>query len=111
MNGTTPLNPIVRWTFYLLVFSILFEFPDRSFPIEIPTITASLFLLATLLEPRACYAKRPAALLCFVTYLYMYWVSAAINGGDHVATSLITPDYWNQVVKQFLQILQGVLVL
>ena len=67
MNGERPLNPIVRWTFYLLVFSIPFEFPDRSFPIEIPTITASLFLFATLLEPRSCYAKKPAALLCFVT--------------------------------------------
>lgn len=111
MNGERPLNPIVRWTFYLLVFSIPFEFPDRSFPIEIPTITASLFLFATLLEPRACYAKKPAALLCFVTYLYMYWVSAAINGRDHLATSLITPDYWQQVVKQFLLILQVVLML
>jgi len=111
VNGERSLNPIVRWTFYLLVFSIPFEFPDRSFPIEIPTITASLFLFATLLEPRACYAKKPAALLCFVTYLYMYWVSAAINGRDHLATSLITPDYWSQVLKQFLQIIQGVLVL
>ncbi len=111
MNGERPLNPIVRWTFYLLVFSIPFEFPDRSFPIEIPTITASLFLFATLLEPRACYAKKPAALLCFVTYLYLYWVSAAISGQDHLATGLITPDYWSQVLKQFLQILQGILVL
>ncbi|PYO45081.1 MAG: hypothetical protein DMD33_00655 [Gemmatimonadetes bacterium] len=111
MNGERPLNPLVRWTFYVLVFSIPFEFPDRSFPIEIPTITASLFLFATLLEPRACYAKKPAALLCFVTYLYLYWVSAAINGRDHLATSLITPDYWNQVFKQFLIILQVVLML
>lgn len=111
MNGERPLNAIVRWTFYLMVFSIPFEFPDRSFPIEIPTITASLFLFATLLEPRACYAKKPAALLCFVTYLYMYWVSAAINGHDHLATALITSDYWNQIVKQFLLILQVVLVL
>ena len=111
MNGARPLNPIVRWTFYLLVFSIPFEFPDRSFSIEIPTITATLFLFATLLEPRACYAKKPAALLCFVTYLYMYWVSAAVSGRDHLATALITPDYWAQVMKQFLQILQGVLVM
>ncbi|HYL56417.1 MAG TPA: O-antigen ligase family protein [Gemmatimonadales bacterium] len=111
MNGVRPLNPLVRWTFYLLVFSIPFEFPDRSFPIEIPTITATLFLFATLLEPRACYARKPAAFLCFVTYLYLYWVSAAISGQDHLATALITPDYWSQVLKQFLQILQGILVL
>jgi O-antigen ligase len=111
VNGERPLNPIVRWTFYLLVFSIPFEFPDRSFPIEIPTLTASLFLFATLLEPRACYARKPAALLCFATYLYLYWVSAAINGRDHLATSMITPDYWGQILKQFLLIIQGVLVL
>src|SRR5207245_488227 len=43
--------------------------------------------------------------------LYLYWVSAAINGRDHLATSLITPDYWNQVFKQFLIILQVVLML
>lgn len=110
MNGERPLNAIVRWTFYLMVFSIPFEFPDRSFPVEIPTLTASLFLFATLLEPRACYARKPAALLCFATYLYMYWVSAAINGRDHLATSMITSDYWAQIVKQFLLILQGVLV-
>src|SRR5439155_21953068 len=30
-----PLNPLLRWMFLLLVFSIPFEYPDRSFPIEI----------------------------------------------------------------------------
>ena len=111
MSGEPRLNPVVRWAFYLLVCSIPFEFPDRSFPVEIPTLTASLFLFATLLDPRACYARKPAALLCFVAYLYAYWLSAALNGRDHVATELITPDYWDQVVKQFLLIVQGVIVL
>ena len=109
MSGDSRLNPVVRWTFYLLVCSIPFEFPDRSFPVEIPTLTASLFLFATLLEPRACYARKPAALLCFVAYLYAYWLSVALNGRDHIATDLITPDYWDQVVKQFLLIVQGVI--
>src|SRR5207247_917246 len=53
---TPALNPIVRWAFALLVFSIPFEFPERSFPVEIPTITAAIFLLATPLQLRACYA-------------------------------------------------------
>jgi O-antigen ligase len=105
-----PLNTILRWLFLLLVASIPFEFPDRSFPIEIPTLTASLFLAATLLEPRRCYGRRPLALFCFAAYLYAYWLSAALNGREHIATDLITPDYWAQVVKQFLQILQCVLV-
>src|SRR6185436_2416894 len=103
--------PVVRWAFYLLVCSIPFEFPDRSFPVEIPTLTASLFLFATLLDPRACYARKPAALLCFVAYLYAYWLSAAINGRVHGATELIPPEYWEQVVKQTLLSVQGVLVL
>jgi len=109
VSGDSRLNPGVRWTFYLLVCSIPFEFPDRSFPVEIPTLTASLFLFATLLDPRACYARKPAALLCFVAYLYAYWLSAAVNGRDPIATDLITPDYWDQVVKQFLLIVQSVI--
>jgi len=105
------INPVVRWALFLLVCSIPFEFPGRSFPVEIPTLTALLFLVATLLEPRACYARKPAALFWFVGYVYAYWLSAALNGGDHLATDLITPDYWGQVLKQFLLIFEGVLVL
>ena len=105
-----PLNTILRWMFLLLVASIPFEFPDRSFPIEIPTITAALFLLATLLQPSLCYGRKPAALFWFLGYLYAYGLAATLGGRDHIATDLITPDYWGQVVKQFLLILQVVLV-
>lgn len=104
-----PVLLLVRWAFYLLVFSIPFEFPDRSFPIEIPTIAASVFLLVTLLQPRACYARKPAGLLAFGVYLYVFCVSAGLNGRDAVATDLITPDYWNQVVELFLRLLQVML--
>ncbi len=105
-----PLNPLLRWMFLLLVFSIPFEYPDRSFPIEIPTITAGLFLFATLLQPSACYARRPGAVLWFLVYLYMFSLGAALNGRDAVATHLITPDYWAQVFKLFLLELEAVLV-
>ena len=50
MNDAQPFNPIVRWTFYLLVFSIPFEFPDRSFPIEIPTITGRIVSISAQIE-------------------------------------------------------------
>ena len=108
--GERPLNVVIEWTFYLLVFSIPFEFPDRSFPVEIPTLTAALFLCATVLQPSACYARRPVALIAFVVYLYVFCLSAALNGRDHVATDLITSDYGGQVVKLFALLLQCVLV-
>lgn len=105
-----PINPVVRWMFLLLVFSIPFEYPDRSFPIEIPTLTSALFLCATVLQPKACYGRRPGAVLWFLVYLYMFTVGAVLNGRDAVATDLITPDYWAQVFKLFLLELEAVLV-
>jgi len=104
------LNRLLWWSFCLLVVSIPFEFPDRSFPIEIPTLTASLFLAATLLQPAACYAKRPAALLWLFAYLYMFWLTAVWAGRDALATDLNGADYLSQVIKLFLLLLQVVLV-
>ena len=37
----------VRAALYLFVLSIPFEMPNRTIPIEIPTLFGSLFLLAT----------------------------------------------------------------
>ena len=62
-GARSTVNPLVRAALYLFVLSIPFEFPGRSFPVEIPTIAAALFVLATLLEPRRCYARTPPALL------------------------------------------------
>ena len=105
-----PVHALVRWTFLLLVASIPFEFPDRSFPIEIPTLTALIFLVATPFALRACYGRRPAALLCFAAWLYLFCVVALLTGRDHIATDLVTPDYAAQVMKLFLQLLEAVLV-
>lgn len=104
------LNRALWWSLCLLVVSIPFEFPDRSFPIEIPTLTASLFLAATLLQPQACYAKRPPALLWLFAYLYMFWFTAVWAGRDALATDLNGADYLSQVIKLFLLVLQVVLV-
>src|SRR2546425_13155891 len=107
---TPALNPIVRWAFALLVFSIPFEFPERSFPVEIPTITAAIFLLATPLQLRACYARRPAALVWFALYLYAFAVSAAWNARHAAATDVNNASYGTEVTKLFALLLQVVLV-
>jgi len=67
---------VVRWAFYLFVFSIPLEYPQRSIPLEVHTITGSLFLLAALLQPRLCFRRPPAAILWFASYL---WIYAALN--------------------------------
>ncbi len=63
---------VVRWAFYLFVFSIPLEYPDRTIPLEVHTITGSLFLLVALLQPRLCFRRPPAALLWFSAYLWIY---------------------------------------
>jgi O-antigen ligase len=103
------VRPIVLWAFYLLVCSIPFELPDRPFPIEIPTLTAFIFLLATAFDLRACFARRPLAVTCFAVWLYLFAVAALWAGRDPAATALVTPDYRAQVFKLFLQLLEAVL--
>ena len=59
----SAINPLLRAAFYLFVLSIPFEMPQRSIPIEIPTLTGAFFLLATLIQPSAAYRRIPGALL------------------------------------------------
>jgi len=104
-----PPGRLVHWAFYAFVLSIPFEFPGRSFPVEIPTIAAALFVLATLLEPRRCYARTPPVLLLFAAYFYAYWMSAVVNGRAPVATDLNAADYWMEVTRLFVLELETVL--
>ncbi|HEU5262476.1 MAG TPA: O-antigen ligase family protein [Gemmatimonadales bacterium] len=76
-------HPVVRWAFYLFVASIPFEYPDRSIPLEITTITGCGFLLATLIQPRRCFEVVPAALWCFGAFLYLFWVAFVLGGGAY----------------------------
>jgi O-antigen ligase len=92
--------PLVRWAFYLFVASIPFEYPGRTIPVEITTITASLFLLAALIEARVCFAHWPAALWCFGAYLYAFLVSVAVSGAPYPA----------EATKSFVTLLMLVLV-
>lgn len=92
---------IVRLAFYLFVFSIPFELPQRSFPVEIPTITGSLFLLTTFLQPTLSYRRIPGALLWFTAFLWVFGLSTLANRSQHTFF----------VVQEFLLLLQLVLIL
>jgi O-antigen ligase len=85
---------------YLLVASIPFEYPERSIPLEIPTLTGAVFLLATLFHPRRCYGWLPPAVLWFGGYLIAFLLST-VAAGEHTSEAL----------SEFIVVLQGVLVL
>lgn len=91
---------LVQGGLYLLIASIPFEYPDRTIPLEIPTLTASLFLLGTMVHPVRCYGRLPAPVLWFGAYLLVY-VLAMLAGGEHVSEASL----------ELIIVLQGVLVL
>jgi O-antigen ligase len=91
---------LIQAGLYLLVASIPFEYPERSIPLEIPTLTGAIFLLATLFHPRACYGRLPAAVLWFAVYLAVY-----------LASMVVTGEYTGEAVSELVVVFQGVLVL
>ncbi len=85
---------------FLLVASIPFEYPERTIPLEIPTLTATMFLLVTLLYPTRSYSRIPAAGLWFGIYLLASLLSILVGPEEHAGEAL----------SDFVIILQGVLV-
>ena len=83
--AATRVSVVVRLAFYLFILSIPFEMPDRTFPIEIPTLTGCIFLLSTVLNFSVLYRRIPTALLWFVAYLWCFGLSTMWNRADHVA--------------------------
>lgn len=82
-SARSSVNVLVRATLYLFILSIPFEMPNRVIPVEIPTITGSLFLLTTVLAPSASYRKIPGALFWFFGYLWMFGLSTLVNASVH----------------------------
>jgi O-antigen ligase len=96
------VNGLVRWALYAMVFSIAFELPQReTLPFEVPTLVAAIFLLTTALQPRVAYGRIPAAVGWFFAYLYVVVLAAVVQ---HTA-------YGSELLKFFLVLLQGILVL
>jgi O-antigen ligase len=63
------VNPLVRGAFYVFIFSLLFEWPDRPIPMEIPTLIGFIYLAFTLLQPKVCYRQFPKALWFYAVYV------------------------------------------
>src|SRR5215510_8600389 len=63
------VHPLVRWAFYVFIFSLPFAWPDKPIPIEIPTLIGFIFLAFTLLQPKVCYRCAPKELCFFAVYI------------------------------------------
>src|SRR5687768_16252793 len=75
------VSPVLILTLCLCLASFPFEFPERTFRWEIPTMTTSLFLLATLFWPRTChFSYIPSAMWWLAVYLYVSALALAVNG-------------------------------
>jgi O-antigen ligase len=66
------VNPLVRGAFYVFIFSLLFEWPDRPIPMEIPTLIGFIYLAFTLLQPKVCYRRLPKELCFFAAYVFFF---------------------------------------
>jgi O-antigen ligase len=66
------VNRLVRWGFYGFVFSIPFEYPPRSIPLEVHTITGLIFLVIAMMQPRICFRKAPKAFWWYAVYIFIY---------------------------------------
>jgi O-antigen ligase len=101
MTTRRPLgtDPLLQAGLYLLVASIPFEYPERTIPLEIPTLTGAIFLLVTLLHPRRCYGRLPAPVWWFGLYLLAFLLTLILQS-EHISGGL----------SEFVIVLQGVLV-
>ena len=63
------VHPLVRYAFYVFIFSLLFEWPDRPIPMEIPTLIGFIYLAFTLIQPKVCYRHLPKELCFYAVYL------------------------------------------
>ena len=100
-NPSSRVNPVVRGALLLFVFSIPFEMPERSFPIEIPMLLGALFLASTLLNVRAAYGRIPFALPWFGVWLWMLLASMVVNRIEFVSRALNLFVWLAMVVMMF----------
>jgi O-antigen ligase len=75
------IHPLVRWAFYGFVFSLPFEYPNRSFAYEITMLSAAAFLATTIIQPRACFRAPPAAVWWLFGFLYAFGAAYVAAGG------------------------------
>ena len=91
---------LVRWALYGFVFSLPFDVPGRL-PLELTTLTGAAFLAITLLQPRVCYGRRPAALWWFLGYVYAYWLAYVLGGARFTTDGLRSSLFYIQALFIF----------
>jgi O-antigen ligase len=87
-TGWVP-SRTVRWAFCGLLFSLPLEYPDRSIPLEVHTITGALFLLIALTQPAVCYRRPPLAFWFLAIYLWSYAAMALFSEHSGEAGKLL----------------------
>lgn len=93
---------VIRFAFYIFIFSIPFELghSERSIPVDVPTITGCVLLVAAIVHPHICFRRTPKALWCFLAYLIIGITSALTHGWT----------FQNELTKVSLQVLQPMLL-
>jgi O-antigen ligase len=84
------VNPLVRSAFYVFIFSLLFEWPGRPIPMEIPTLIGFIYLAFTLLQLKVCYRRVPKELGFFALYLCYYAILCGFVKRQGDAIKLLT---------------------
>lgn len=71
--GTVRPIRVVRWLFYLFIFSLPFETVGEHIDlIEPPTVVAAILFLSILLQPGLFLRWPPKAFWCFIVYIYLF---------------------------------------
>jgi O-antigen ligase len=100
INLHHKVNPLVRWGFYGFVLSIPFEYPDRTIPVEVHTITGAIFLMIAFLQPGICFRRPPAVFWLFLVYVFIWTILGLLMG----------VKYPSEFVTMFLIYVEGILL-
>jgi O-antigen ligase len=84
------VNPLIRYAFYVFIFSLLFEWPDRPIPMEIPTLIGFIYLAFTLLQPKICYRRFPKELGFYAVYVCCFALLCGFVSHQDDAIKLLT---------------------
>lgn len=76
----TRVNTVIAIVFGIMAASWPFEMPNRTFSFEVPTMTTTLLLAVTVLQPLTCFGRIHAGILALATYVAAYGGLALFYG-------------------------------
>jgi hypothetical protein len=77
------VKPLLRWGLFAFAFSIPFEWPARTIPIDFPALGLLVFLVTTLTQPVICYGRVPRPLWLFLAYLWVFVLGYTRSDGEY----------------------------